>query len=278
MVRDFLFTKVHPSWENIMTTSPHKVFNWIRMFNFQIAFQHSSFALGFEVSPKTRLSLLTSRAWANLTEHNPLWTSQQVILSLAPNILKGNLQIVLASFFVKIWEISWISQVFNSLLMSLATLSRLFSTLIGDCIWKVVGIGIQLSLYICILWPSPILLNIHSLTRSKNSLKLHHIKKGLCPNLASITLENGKYLDLRIWQTKESGFSISLHICLANKTLLKAFKSWKPKLPRDLVLPRCFHFFQWILDFFCMWPHQNIGIKEVIALQVLLGIINKLIT
>lgn len=66
--------------------------------------------------------------------------------------------------------------------------------------------------------------------------------KGLYPNFASKILEASKFLDLSIWPVKDLEFSISLHICLASKSLLKTYKSLKTSPPRDFVSPKKAHF------------------------------------
>lgn len=48
------------------------------------------------------------------------------------------------------------------------------------------------------------------------------MREGLLLSLASKTPEAKKYLDLRIFLTKESGNTMSLQICLAKRALLKA--------------------------------------------------------
>lgn len=52
--------------------------------------------------------------------------------------------------------------------------------------------------------------------------KLGQMREGLLLSLASKTPEAKKYLDLRIFLTKESGNTMSLQICLAKRALLKA--------------------------------------------------------
>lgn len=100
---------------------------------FHIALQYSSLALEFKVWPRFLLPQLTSNTYANLIENNPLLASHQVTLSPVPKMLKEFLQIVIvASSFMKIWEISCASQVFDTKLMRLATLALLSNTLTVD--------------------------------------------------------------------------------------------------------------------------------------------------
>lgn len=106
----------------------------IIVFPFSISLSNTQgLALEFKVWPRFLLPQLTSNTYANLTENNPLRASHQVTLSPIPKMLKEILQIVIVtSSFLKIGEISCVSQVFDTKLMRLATLALLSSTLTVD--------------------------------------------------------------------------------------------------------------------------------------------------
>lgn len=97
---------------------------------------------------------------------------------------------------------------------------------------------------------------------------LCQIREGLCPILTCIIFVEGKYLDFKIFPTRKARSWTSLHTCFANKALFKVFESLKPKPPCDLVSPSNFHFLQWILDSFVIWPHQNMDLDNAISLQI----------
>lgn len=152
--------------------------------SFQIAFQDTSLALEFEVWSWILLPLLTCKAKVEFTENNASLTSHQVTLTIAPKILKEIMQMVMASSFVEILEINYISHVFVSESMRLATLALLSSTLTANWIWKVVRNDVQLSSKMCTFQPSLVLQSKPSLTKDKESLKLRQIRERLYPNLA----------------------------------------------------------------------------------------------
>ena len=148
--------------------------------------------------------------------------------------LRGILLIASACSWGKIDLIRGIFQLLSSSFISWATLQYIIPASSSTLARKSPWIGIQGSCLILTYSPSPILHRNPCSRIFLPSSILLYVKKGFEPSGAFMKLLSGKYLALRILETKEPKFAKIFQPYFANIARLNVWKSLNPSPPLHL--------------------------------------------
>ena len=114
-------------------------------------------------------------------------------------------------------------------------------------------------------------------TISLASIKLLHVYKGLLPKWASKKLVLLKYFAFKTLWTRESGFWMICHPCLAKSAKLNALRSLNPSPPSAFLWHIFSHETQAIFHSFSFCPHQKFLTMEFSSWHKESGILKQVI-